>query len=144
MKKIYVAMAYRGINGDRATAEEIEQNLKKAEQVRQSLVRRFPEVDWYFPHFDPDLQCLNDAWLAADDREPLTREIMQKCFGKLDECDALLSVGYVYGGVSQEIERCWATNKPYDSIEWDSEYWEYDVANLITEITDDRATSKCD
>ena len=120
---IYVAMSYRGNDGD------IETNVMIATRTHRILCELFPQVEWVLPHTHPRLATYNEQVASGAITED---DVFPNCFKLVRECDGFLMVGDISEGVDlEQVVASWADMPIMHMLDIDSEEEREDLARFL-------------
>ena len=129
--QLYLAIQYRGVNGDDATEDEIERNIIEAKAVALSIREHIQGWTLILPHTDPRLEMFNDHYqrhLVSID------PVLSACCELVIECQAMIQVTPVTEGMKVEAITAIHKGIPILTIDWgDPERFEK-IAKFLHEI----------
>ena len=129
MKKAYLAMKFRGFNGDNATEEEIAVNIQAAKEVGRYIQRHFPDhLEVYIPHID---SALNKDITRIDGVIQGSGDVLEMCCEIVSDMDLLIVVGAPTDGMLAEIQEANSAEIPVVIIE---EWNEGAIGKIAQEI----------
>ena len=120
---VYLAIAYRGVNGDNANEGDISANIERAREIHSAVQGWFPSIEFHIPHNDESLLRMNEIWLGGG---CTTDDILVECCNIVECCDCVIAISPVSDGMQIEINH--ATGRGMDCLTVD---WETDAKEEI-------------
>lgn len=131
MIKAYLAMCYRGPEGDAATQETINENIRKAKEVGHALCMKFGEyMELFIPHINQEMvhRLWQKGYVDSDNILEVCCDIVR------DDIELLIVCGPVSGGMLDEIQAAQDMNKEIIYIDQIDETAYMKVAMALMEI----------
>lgn len=130
--KLYLAMIYRGVDGENASKETMAHNREIAREVGGKIQAKFPEIDVIIPHIDHRMEIYN---IAYDRGFCSIDDILGACCLIVTECQIFCSVGGVSEGM--KVEEITARHKGLEIVcidRWEDEDRFEKIANAIGRV----------